>query len=316
MFDTCVHLLDMFQETDGVGTLLECMEKNGVERAIVCGTPVTKKWDQYEKGRPKGTFQDTGRIYFFTATDEMLADELNEFPDQAKVTEKLVPFSCGFNPTDLFATKHCKRVLDKFPMFKGVGELFMRYSEISMLTNEEVTRANHPAMQEIYEMCSAKGIPVMMHSNAGNESVKPYAEDFEYMHEIYSTLEKHRELKLILNGCGMFERGTWINYSDEMQGALVKYPNLMFCITSWNLIGCTNALKHEDLAAMIEMYPTRFCVATDCSGKFVAPDGPPMVPPFPYDKAAGAIKDFASKYLTAETQKKVLSENIKAFIGL
>ena len=45
------------QETDGVGTLLEVMEKNGVEKAVVCGTPVTKKWDQYEKGRPKGTFQ-------------------------------------------------------------------------------------------------------------------------------------------------------------------------------------------------------------------------------------------------------------------
>ena len=240
-----------------------------------------------------------------------------DFPDQAKVAEKLIPFACGFNPTDLFAPKHCKRVLDKFPnLFKGVGELFMRYSEISMLTNEEVCRANHPAMQEVYELCSARGIPVMMHNNAGNESVKPYAGGYEYMHEITSTLEKHRDLKLILNGCGMFERGTWSNYSDEVQGILVKYPNITFCINSWSLIGCTNALKHEELAAIVEMYPNRFVVATDSSGKFVAPDGPVGIPPFAYDKAVAVLKDFCSKYLTADTAQKVLSNNAKALFGV
>mmetsp|Transcript_39450 Transcript_39450/g.97681 ORF Transcript_39450/g.97681 Transcript_39450/m.97681 type:complete len:304 (-) Transcript_39450:428-1339(-) len=303
MYDCCVHLLDIFQETEGVPKLLAALDAAGVQKAVVTGTPVTKKWDQYEKGRPKGTFQDTGRIYFFTATDEMLGDELQS-ADAAQVAAKLIPFCCGFNPTDLFAPKHCKRILDKHPIFKGVGELFMRYSEISMLTNEEVTRANHPAMKDIYKLCEERNLPMMMHNNAGNESVKPYAGGFEYMHEICKVLDEFRELKLILNGCGMFERGTWSNYSNEIHSLLVKYPNLVMCITTFNLVGCTNALSHEALASLIEEFPTRFTVSTDAAGYFKN-----------YGDSVKVLKDFCTKYLKNETAQKVLVHNAAAIFG-
>mmetsp|Transcript_35730 Transcript_35730/g.43122 ORF Transcript_35730/g.43122 Transcript_35730/m.43122 type:complete len:312 (+) Transcript_35730:109-1044(+) len=299
-FDACVHLIDIFQETEGTGALLKKMDVSGVTKAAVCGTPVTKKWDITEKGQPRGAFQDTGRIYFFTATDEMLADELSGHSEPEEVSMKLVPLACGFNPTDLFASKHLKRILNKFPNFwGGVGELFMRYSEISMLTNEEVTRANHTALDECYLLCAEKGIPVVMHNNAGNESVKPYAGGYEYMHEVAEILEKHRELKVLLNGCGMFERGTWNDpkYDEEMEMMLVKYPNLTFGITYWNLVGCTNALTNDKLYKVVEQYPNRFVLSTDASGTFGD-----------YETKVKTLKDFVAP-LNPEAREKVLCTN-------
>lgn len=301
LFDCCVHLLDIFQETEGIDTLLKCMEENRVTRAAVCGTPVTKKWDNTEKERPKGAFQDTGRVYFFTATDEMIADELQEYEDQTAIESKIVPMACGFNPTDNFACKHLKRVLTKFPGFwGGVGELYMRYSEISMLTNEEVTRCNHPAMRDIYKLCSEKEIPVVVHSNASSESAKPYAVGYEYTHEFASVLEEHRNLKMLLNGCGMFERGKFQPpYEDELMHNLVKYPNLFLGITSWNIEGCKNAMSNETLVKVVDLNPTRFVLSTDCPGNLLTSE---------YNRRISILRDFV-RMLKPETQELVMYKN-------
>ena len=73
------------------------------------------------------------------------------------------------------------------------------------------------------------------------------------------------------------ESGDWFSKvpccTDEVQGLLVKYPNLVMCITTFNLTGCTNALSHESLATLIEEYPTRFVVSTDAAGQGRAASG-------------------------------------------
>lgn len=226
-------------------------------------------------------------------------------PDAAAVEMKLIGMCCGFNTTDMFAQNHLKRIMNKFPnLWKGVGELFFRYSEITMLLNEEANRANHPAMSACFDMISDKGMPVVLHSNAGNESVKPYAGDFEYLHELTTVLENHRDLNVLWNGCGLFERGTWIGYRDALEHIIVKYPNCYFCINWWSIVGCTNALTNEVLVELCNDNPTRFMLATDAAGKFGD-----------YSEKVKVLVDFASK-LKPETKDAVLSGNAKKLFGV
>jgi len=45
MIDSHVHLVDFLQDSEGFDKLLDEMDKFGIDRAVVFGLPLVKKWD-------------------------------------------------------------------------------------------------------------------------------------------------------------------------------------------------------------------------------------------------------------------------------
>ncbi|UZR98489.1 hypothetical protein [Chondrinema litorale] len=68
----------------------------------------------------------------------------------------MAPLICGFNPTDKFAVEYLEQIYKKYPIWRGVGELLLRYDELSTLNNDELPRVNHEALAPIFNFCIKK----------------------------------------------------------------------------------------------------------------------------------------------------------------
>ncbi len=82
--DAHLHFVDFIQETDGMIRLVEAMDAGGVSKAVVFGIPLKKKWEAFEKRPPHYYLDDNSPCYYFTGTDEILADELLRLPAKAR----------------------------------------------------------------------------------------------------------------------------------------------------------------------------------------------------------------------------------------
>lgn len=274
MFDACCHLMDWFQESEGVEALLSAMRHCGVQNTALCGMPLSKKWDTHEPSQPKGPIYQTGRLYYHSATDFIVKEELRDKGTQAGRGSTLLPLMCGFNPTDLFAVKYVAKKWSKDREFwTGVGKIFFRASELSNQTDSEVSRANHPAMYKLYQFCSEKKLPVIFQSNAKSECTKKYQEGrFDYMREVREAAADFPEVKFLLMNCGLFERGLWDGAFVALSGLLDVSPNVYVSITAWLLSPfCKAARDGAKLRELVKRYPDRVVLATDVKGVFIEP---------------------------------------------
>lgn len=53
---------------------------------------------------------------------------------------RFAPLVCGFNPTDRYAARDIERTLDKYPFWRGIGEVLCRHDDLTNMTNEETAR--------------------------------------------------------------------------------------------------------------------------------------------------------------------------------
>eukprot|EP00854_Cymbomonas_tetramitiformis_P021026 gene21026-25232_t len=274
MFDAFCHLMDWFQESEGVEALLSAMRHCGVQNTALCGMPLSKKWDTHEPSQPKGPIYQTGRLYYHSATDFIVKEELRDNGTEAGRGRTLLPLMCGFNPTDLFAVKYVAKKWSKDREFwTGVGKIFFRSSELSNQTDSEVSRANHPAMYKLYEFCSEKRLPVIFQSNAKSECTKKYQEGrFDYMREVREAAADFPEVKFLLMNCGLFERGLWDGAFVALSGLLDVSPNIYVSVTAWLLSPfCKAARDGAQLHELVKRYPDRVVLATDVKGVFIEP---------------------------------------------
>ncbi|MDE0374156.1 MAG: hypothetical protein OXI73_16660, partial [Rhodospirillales bacterium] len=94
-----------------------------VGRVAMFGIPLQQKWDWFVSGEraPDYYLLSDAALYYYSFVDAAIAMEylsLNE-AQQARVD----PMITGFNPTDMYAADHIRRVLLAFPgVFSGIGE--------------------------------------------------------------------------------------------------------------------------------------------------------------------------------------------------
>ncbi|MDB5330331.1 MAG: 5-oxo-L-prolinase, partial [Phycisphaerales bacterium] len=78
--DCHLHLVDFLQRTDGIRAALKAMDRCGVEDAVVSGMPLVKEWPQEERLRPEYYLEDDSRCYWYSATDVLVAREVQSLP--------------------------------------------------------------------------------------------------------------------------------------------------------------------------------------------------------------------------------------------
>lgn len=76
--DAHLHYVDFFQETDGMQKLLEAMDAGGIDHVMISGIPVAKKWHENEPKRPRYYAGDDAPVYWYSATDVLVAAALEE----------------------------------------------------------------------------------------------------------------------------------------------------------------------------------------------------------------------------------------------
>lgn len=111
------------------------MDQSGIERAVVFGLPLVKKWDAYDPLEPRYYLDDNSRCYYYSATDHLVLAAFQSASGPER--NRFASLICGLNPTDKHGVRHVERMLERSDVWRGVGEVLLRHDDLTNLTNEE-----------------------------------------------------------------------------------------------------------------------------------------------------------------------------------
>jgi hypothetical protein len=267
--DCHLHLLDFLQKSSGTGAALQAMDDCSCERAVLFGMPCCKKWVGSEPVQPLYYQDDNGPCYVYSYADQMVADAWLALPDESR--KRFAPMLAAFNPTDLAAIDHVRRMYEKYPqMWRGIGEVMCRHDDLTtMLLDKEVPRCNHPALDAIYEFAIEKDLPILVHHNA--DRLGSSDDKFAFVCEVEEVLIKYPKLKFVWVHSGVSRRLTKEKHHEMIDRLLSTYPNIFLDISwvIWEEVICTPAGDIKDeWVKVCEKHPTRFTIGSDQVAQF------------------------------------------------
>ena len=76
------------------------------------------------------------------------------------------PMITGFNPADMYAADHIRRVLTTFPgVFSGIGEFSIHKEFVSSKIAGETASLTNPALDRILDFAAEAGLVVIIHND-------------------------------------------------------------------------------------------------------------------------------------------------------
>jgi predicted TIM-barrel fold metal-dependent hydrolase len=261
MADAHFHLFGFIQTSDGLPAAVEAMNEAGVDHAMVSGMAVCKKWSSWDPVEPKYYLDDDSRVYPYSATDVLVYEQVMSLPEAERA--RFHPFICGFCPTDRNAVDHIKRMLAIFPDFwQGIGEIFTRHDDLTALMDGEPGRANHVALDPVYELAAEHDLPVLVHSDITSvwETQNPI-----YLGEMMEALRKHPTTKFVWCHAGAGRRLVVPTLVHNLHRLLAAHENLSVDL-SWVLYDdhlVLNGQPNREWLELIEHFPDRFMIGSD-----------------------------------------------------
>ncbi len=269
--DSHLHFVDFFQESDGMAKLLEAMDAGDIDHVMISGIPVAKKWHENEPKRPRYYAGDDAPVYWYSATDVVVAAALKELSDEQR--RRFHPFLSGFNPNDKNADAHIRRMLELDPgLWQGLGEIFTRHDDVTALTEGDTPRANNEALTRVYHLAAEFDLPVMLHSNITSKRERNPL----YLGELEEALRNHPHTRFIWAHAGtsmeLHRHQEKLNFLLETVTRLLDdYPNLYIDL-SWTMLKPYlldgEEQPNPDWIKLVERHPSRFVLGSDVVGRF------------------------------------------------
>jgi predicted TIM-barrel fold metal-dependent hydrolase len=301
--DAHFHLTNYIQEGITVQQFLAIMG-NRVARSALFGIPLQQEWSYRVSGDDAPTYYlDTDSpLYYYSFTDAYIAMQYKSLSkkDQARFD----PMITGFNPADMYAADHIRRVLLTFPgVFSGIGEFTIHKEFVSSKIAGDVASLTDPALDRILDFAAEVGLVVLMH----NDVDRPFAKDGAppvFLEQLKALFDRHPRNTIIWAHTGL---GRVIqpveNHIGMLEGLLndPDFRNLYFDI-SWDEVAKYALSSPETIrrtADLLNEYPDRFLFGTDT----VAPSNP--------EKYYAVYEAWAPVWnlLTPEAREKVLKSN-------
>ena len=86
----------------------------------------------------------------------------------------------GFNPADMYAADHIRRVLQTFPgVFSGIGEFTIHKEFVSSKIAGDVASLTDPALDRILDFAAEAGLVVILHNDIDMPFPKPEQEPYD-----------------------------------------------------------------------------------------------------------------------------------------
>ncbi len=279
LHDSHFHLTNYIQEGIEIGEFLEIMGDK-VGRAALFGIPLQQTWSYQNTGSYAPTYylHSDAPLYYYSFSDAYIAMAYRSLAlaQQARFD----PMITGFNPADMYAVDHIKRVLRTFPgVFTGIGEFSIHKEFVSAKVAGNVASLTNPALDRILEFAAESGLVVILHCDLDIPFQKVDAEP-TYLTQMRDLLLRHPDATIIWahTGLGRVVRPTGARASagpaqrsprhvDMLERALTheQVPNLYFDI-SWDetakyVVSSPEAVRLT--ADLINRFPDRFLFGTD-----------------------------------------------------
>src|SRR3954466_11414446 len=171
--DSHFHLTNYVQEGADVRDFLRIMGTK-VGRSTLFGIPLQQTWSYANSGdfAPTYYLQTDAPLYYYSFTDAFIAMAYRSLPPEQRA--RFDPMITGFNPADMYAADHIKRVLRTFPgVFSGIGEFTIHKEFVSSKVSGETASLINPALDSIFELAARAGLVVLIHNDMDTPFDKP-----------------------------------------------------------------------------------------------------------------------------------------------
>lgn len=264
--DVHFHLTNYIQKGVPIKDFLQVMG-NKVGRVALFGIPLQQQWSYNVTGdfAPRYYLDTDAPLYYYSFTDAMIAMTYNSLnPEQKKRFE---PMITGFNPTDMYATDHIRRVMLTFPnVFTGIGEFTIHKEFVSSKIAGGVASLMDHALDSIYEFAAESGLVVLMHSDINNPFPKSYTKN--YLNDLKDLFRRHPKATIIWAHCGLGRIVNPIGDQLKFMEDMLDDPGLAHVSfdISWDEVAkyFIQSPKATELsAALINKFPDRFLFGSD-----------------------------------------------------
>jgi hypothetical protein len=265
--DVHFHLTNYIQEGINVHDFLKIMsDKAG--RSTLFGIPLQQQWSYRVDGDNAPTYylNSDAPLYYYSFTDAWIAMAFRSLTKQEQA--RFDPMITGFNPTDLYAADHVRRVLQAFPgVFSGIGEFTIHKEFVSAKIAGEVASLQDKALDRLLDFAAEVGLVVLIHNDIDTPFAKPGAPP-AYLDQLKALFRRHPDATIIWAHIGV---GRVIRPLKD-QGAIVEEilrdPSLRhvnFDI-SWGEVAkylVASPASTKVAADLLNHYPDRFLFGTD-----------------------------------------------------
>jgi predicted TIM-barrel fold metal-dependent hydrolase len=278
--DSHFHLTNYVQKGTDMARYVDEIMGDKVCRSTVFGIPLQQTWSYGNSGdfAPTYYLQSDAPLYYYSFTDAYIASAyLKLGPEQR---QRLDPMITGFNPADMYAVDHIRRVLETYPgVFSGIGEFTIHKEFVSSKVAGEIASLTDPALDRILEFAGETGLAVILHSDIDMPFAKADTEPV-FLRQMKDLLRRHPRTTIIWAHIGLGRvvhpvQGQATAEAAERNPAyraiveaMVTDPTLSHVLfdISWDEVAKYAVASPEAIAntvAMLNKYPDRFLFGTD-----------------------------------------------------
>lgn len=277
--DSHFHLTNYIQKGTDIKKYLEIMGDK-VGRSTLFGIPLQQTWSYENSGdfAPTYYLQSDAPLYYYSFTDAYIANAyLKLSPEQKK---RIDPMITGFNPADMYAADHIRRVLETYPgVFTGIGEFTIHKEFVSSKVAGDTASLTDPALDRLLDFAGEVGLVVILHNDIDMPFAKEGAEPV-FLTQTKALLRRHPKTTIIWAHIGLgrvvhpvqdqassgsAERSPRFREIVESILGDPAYSHVYFDI-SWDEVAKYAISSPESIkngAAMLNKYPDRVLFGTD-----------------------------------------------------
>jgi len=301
--DSHFHLTNYVQEGTNIHDFLKIMGSR-VGRVALFGIPLQQMWDKNNTGdfAPTYYLQTDAPLYYYSFTDASIAMAYRSLTPAERA--RFDPMITGFNPADMYAADHIKRVLLTFPgVFSGIGEFTIHKEFVSAKIPGKTASLLDPALDRILDFTAETGLVAILHNDIDMPFPKP-GQDPWIVPQFRDLMLRHPQSVVIWAHAGV---GRIVHPVKDQLGMMERglaNPQMknFYVDISWTEMAKYIVATPETTAAaadLINRYPDRFIFGTD----EVAPADQAS-----YLKIVDVYQPLFAR-LTPDTKQKVLKGN-------
>jgi hypothetical protein len=251
-----------------------------VGRVALFGIPLQQTWSHENSGdfAPTYYLQSDAPLYYYSFTDAWIAKQYLSLAPEEQA--RFDPMITGFNPADMYAADHIRRVLETFPgVFSGIGEFTIHKEFVSSKVAGDVASLTDPALDRIFELCAESGLLILIHNDIDVPFAKAGAEPV-FLAQMKALLRRHPKATVIWAHTGLgrvvhpVQRQAAPGAAERSPGHLGVLEGILadpglrhvhFDI-SWDEVAkyvVATPATLENTAKLFERYPDRFLFGSD-----------------------------------------------------
>ena len=265
--DTHFHLTNYIQQGTDIHDFLKIMGTK-VGRVALFGIPLQQEWSYQNSGdfAPTYYLQTDAPLYYYSFTDAYIAMAYRSLTKDEQA--RFDPMITGFNPADMYAADHIRRVLLTFPgVFSGIGEFTIHKEFVSAKVAGETASLLNPALDRILDFAAEVGLVVLIHNDMDVPFAKAGAEP-AYLAQMKAVLARHPKTTIIWAHTGMGRIVRPVPHHAATLEAILKDPQFshVYFDISWDEVAKYLVATPESAriaADLMNRYPDRFLFGTD-----------------------------------------------------